>query len=352
MNKNWCLIAAVAAVCVLLVFSSDAFGQRTVQLRAPEALPQGTQDGGTSGQAGCDAGDVVYRNVGNSGYFYRPFPSYIDADDVKLQRTGADLQYYEVRTVALASLGCVAPAGFNPTIGLWTDTLGDPDLGEPQALIPGTECTINVPVCNVTTVMQCKVAPGIVLPSGLWITYRTDTTSSGWNIANAAPGEIGASQDYFAEDDYPVPSGWIFTFFGGCPVCGSMRAQIVLEGGTFGACCNTTTFACTNTYECDCLGDTAGTNAYTENVLCNNLATPCSEGGACCDTLTGVCTASFASLCDGYLQEFTAGADCSSVTCDTPDNVPTVTQWGMIALTVLMLTGLTVKFGRRRTVTA
>ena len=348
MNKWYCILALVAMLCFCTV----------AQARNIEMSPRvasGDEGGGDIGEViagyggatGC--GDVVYRNTLQSGYYYRPYPGYRDHDDLHLEN-GGDVVTYSIATFGSTVSGSMAGSPYDVHTGLWTDSLGDPDWGIPLAEIAGTGCDfLQVPCGHVT--LTCNVKPDVVaIPDALWSAIEFSTDNSGWKIAGEL-GTIGWTGDWFAEYDYYY-GVYNFYWFGGCPVCGAMVMDIVVHGQDW-ACCDVTTYACDNIQESCC--DPA-TSVYTEGTLCNDLDPPCSEGGACCNTLTGVCTNTFASLCDGYMELFEPGQDCATLEgqgwCEDPEGVPTVTQWGMFVLVAILLAGLTIKFSRRRTVTA
>ena len=348
MNKWYCILAIVAMVSFCTVAQA-----RNIEMspRAASADEGGSIIGevvsGYGGAAGN--GDVVYRQAVESGYYFRPWPGYRDHDDLHLEN-GGDVVKYSINTFGSTTTGSMAGMPYDAHTGLWTDLYGDPDIGIPLNEIAGTGCDfIQVPVGHVT--LTCNVKPNVVaIPDALWSAIEFSNDNCGWKIGGSL-GSIGWTGDWFAEFDYYY-GAYSFYWFGGCPVCGSMTMEIVAHGQPW-ACCDVTTFACVNTEETKC---DPMTSVHTEGVLCNDLDPPCSEGGACCDTLTGTCTNSYASLCDGYLEVFYPGTDCATIEgqgmCPDPEGVPTVTQWGMFVLVGILLAGLTVKFGRRRTVTA
>lgn len=344
LKSKWCLVLGILAVG-LLVTAATA---RDSVLTAGTVVPEGMIDMGTL-QSGAGAaivdGDVVFRNMEASGYFYGPGADWGYWDDIQLEPgVNGEIAEYTVRVVGLGD-----PYEFRTA--LYYDTLGDPVYGEPGAMIPGSDCVfVDVPSGGWVSV-TCVVDAGVVVPDapgGFWLGMDSNDDNAGAGIAGGT-GTVGFSDDFFAKENDPItPTGYNFYWFGGCPVCGSFRAEIIAAGVPW-ACCDLTTYACENMLEteCEALG-----GMPVEGTLCNNLDPPCSEAGACCDTTTGVCEDTFALYCDGYLQMFYPGELCAAVECPVPPNVPTLTQWGMIALTVVLLTGLTIRFGRRRTVTA
>jgi hypothetical protein len=352
LKSKWCLVLGILAIG-LFVTSATA---RDVELKNVTAVDEGASPGGTLvGGTGVTPpeGDVVYRSPNISGYYFRPYPGYRDYDDIHLEpgMTG-DLVKYSFSVFGSTVSGSDAGSPFTVTSSLWTVDTGDPATGLPDMMIPGTDCTFeNVPTGMWT--LECVVPAGISIPSGLWMALEFSTDNSGWLIAdfNDCPttGPPGYSEDFWG--DQLIGDGIAFYYFGGCPANPQSSfgaAQIVTEGMPW-ACCDLETYDCVNVQETAC-NDLGG--VFTEGTLCNNLEEPCSEAGACCNTATGVCTDGFAVDCGGYLEAFYPGERCEAITCEVPPNVPTLTQWGMIALTVLLLTGLTIKFGRRRTVTA
>jgi hypothetical protein len=73
--------------------------------------------------------------------------------------------------------------------------------------------------------------------------------------------------------------------------------------------------------------------------------------GACCDPWNGDCQNAVAQAkcaCPGCV--WTGGADCVDIECKAEFvAIPTVSQWGLVVLTLLLLTGGKVMFGRRLT---
>jgi hypothetical protein len=353
LRSKWCLVLGILAVGTFAV-------AHDVELNSVTSVDEGAVMGGTlMGGAGVTPpeGDVVYGSPNISGYYFRPYPGYIDFDDIHLEAHGkyenGELIKYSLTVFGSTSAGSDAGLPFDVYTALWTDAVGDPSVGIPDTMIPNSDCLfLGVPTGLWT--LECVVPDGIAIPQGLWMSFETSNDNAGWVIAdfNDCPttGPPGWSEDFFAELDL-LYMGWSFYYFGGCPAnpqASFGAAQIVAQGQPW-ACCDYTTYTCVNVYETEC-NDMGG--MFTEDILCNNLPAPCSEAGACCNMPTGVCEDTFAIFCDGYLQQFYPGQLCTEIECPVPDNVPTLTQWGMIALTVVLLVGLTIKFGRRRTVRA
>jgi len=118
-----------------------------------------------------------------------------------------------------------------------------------------------------------------------------------------------------------------------------------------GACCDGTTGTCTNgVLSGNCVGDQ---QSWTKSTSCAAIDPPCFEHtGACCDTLTGSCVNGVpGSLCQGADQSWAKGEGCSLTFCPVPNPViPTVSEWGLAIMSLLLLVGLKVYFGRREAV--
>ena len=110
-----------------------------------------------------------------------------------------------------------------------------------------------------------------------------------------------------------------------------------------GACCHGTTGICEdNVLPGDCMADQD--DWY--------KATPCSavtclqHTGACCDRATGICTKDvLPQNCQGGKRDWHKGMPCSAVDC-YPEKVPTLSTWGAIIMTLLLLAGV-IYSGRR-----
>ncbi len=358
-NHKRCLFSGILSMGLIFAITTAVSAQNvpnvpqkaitTVDLGA---VAGGQLSAGTGLGATGAAGDVVYRNETLLGSFFRPFPGYRDYDDLHME-SGGELIEYRISVFGSTVSGSQAGSPFDATTSLWTDTQGNPSLGVPDAMIPGSDCSfVGVPAGGVFT-LTCKVPAGITVPANLWLAIEFSTDNSGWLLADIGPTcdnfDIGFNEDFWVEEDL-INGGFSFFFFGGCPAApfSSMVARVVVTGKPW-ACCDIATSSCANIQESDCAG------LFTQGTLCNDLNPPCSDSGACCNVATGVCTDSFASQCGGFLEVFTAGTACANLSapCEAKgDNVPTVSQWGMIVLSALLLTGLTIKFGRRRSATA
>jgi len=180
-----------------------------------------------------------------------------------------------------------------------------------------------------------------VVPNAFWLAVEFDGDCAGWVLAAAGPPDVGFSHCgfLFHSDD----GGLTWTHSDTFCVGGWMNMVSTMVGSDPGvwACCDTSGFSCASSGVWSCQGPD---KLFTPGVLCNDLDPPCSQAGACCNLATGQCRASFDSECAGYLEQFTAGATCGEVDCPVPDNVPTVSQWGVFVLCLLFLSGLTIKF--------
>jgi hypothetical protein len=120
---------------------------------------------------------------------------------------------------------------------------------------------------------------------------------------------------------------------------------------TPGACCETVKGTCADgVLEADCKG---AQRIWTKGTSCS--AVDCDPTlGACCDhDPFGGCTDTTFNQCptDGTKNEWTKGRSCAQVTC-THNSIPTVSEWGIVVLTLLLLTGAKVYFGRRQAAAA
>jgi hypothetical protein len=76
------------------------------------------------------------------------------------------------------------------------------------------------------------------------------------------------------------------------------------------------------------------------------------ELGACCDHDTfGGCTDTTYNDCQGGKLEWQKGISCANKDC-LHEAIPTVSEWGLVVLTLLLLVGAKVYFGRRQSATA
>jgi hypothetical protein len=124
---------------------------------------------------------------------------------------------------------------------------------------------------------------------------------------------------------------------------------------TLGACCTTLDGFCRDDLtqaECDAQGAVLQPH-FSLDRSCANLDPPCSADlGACCDHDTfGGCTDTVFADCQGGKLEWSKGASCTDINC-LHEGIPTVSTWGLAVLTLLLLVGAKVYFGRRQNATA
>lgn len=123
-----------------------------------------------------------------------------------------------------------------------------------------------------------------------------------------------------------------------------------------GACCNGFTGVCTSNL---LLADCQGTNrVWSAGQTCAQV-TCTAIPGACCNhlnpdplALEGVCTDGVVQVdCQGENLTWTKGTTCSAVPCDAVfQPIPTVSEWGLVVLALLLLVGAKVYFGRREAI--
>ena len=325
---------------------------------APEALPHAALGAGPEAAGG--AGDLVYRMAETRS----PMPllqvfseGELHADGIHLDAPGGGvLVRYSITLLAFGQehlgfcSGNETDSPWEVTTALWADTVGDPQVGVPMAPIAGTECHFGgIPKSSLVT-LECEPGAGVVIPGAFWLTLDVfdDGDCAFWVISAADP-EVGSSGDDFcispdAGDswtcgiDFTDPD--LFANFYG--------VEVVIEGRPW-ACCDLASYECVNVQETEC---EALDGVFAEGTLCNDLVQPCSQAGACCNTATGWCENGFASSCTGFLESFAPGVTCDAVVCDVPPNVPTISQWGMLVLSLLLLSGMTARFGRCAAVTS
>ena len=114
---------------------------------------------------------------------------------------------------------------------------------------------------------------------------------------------------------------------------------------TPGACCNLLTGVCTDpVFFGDCQGDQ---RAWTKGVTCADVTCD-ARPGACCDHDTfGGCSVTTQAECGCDKCEWFKLMTCDEIEC-VHNSIPTVSQWGLAVLTLLLLTGAKIYFGRRQ----
>ncbi|MEK6798661.1 MAG: IPTL-CTERM sorting domain-containing protein [Planctomycetota bacterium] len=159
---------------------------------------------------------------------------------------------------------------------------------------------------------------------------------------NASPGLGGACTDgTFPEECVGAQMTWHKD-----QTC----AQIVCDEHR-GACCDRLSGTCNdNLLQSQCTGDQP---VWTKGATCAEVACAPSDG-ACCNSATGgdasqaTCTITSFADCQCIKCVWTKGVGCGDVICN-PNfiPIPTVSEWGLVVLTLLLLTGAKVRFGRR-----
>ncbi len=103
--------------------------------------------------------------------------------------------------------------------------------------------------------------------------------------------------------------------------------------------------------ESECVIDGSGQVSWHKFTRCADLSEPCLEHtGACCDQDPfGTCRDNVpASQCNCTRCLFYKDTPCSEIGC-THDSIPTVSQWGLAIMTLLLLSGAKIYFGRSKT---
>lgn len=111
-----------------------------------------------------------------------------------------------------------------------------------------------------------------------------------------------------------------------------------------GACCDTLNGACIpDLFIADCQGSQ---RVWTQGATCDEV--PCDAvAGACCDQDTfGGCTRTTNAKCACPLCVWNKLLTCADIEC-SHNPIPTVSEWGLVVMALLLLTGAKVYFGRR-----
>lgn len=149
------------------------------------------------------------------------------------------------------------------------------------------------------------------------------------------------------EDNVPQSAcGGPFDTFTLRKSCGTPEAGECVQ--VTGACCsdpvNGTCVAGVPQSACPAPG------VWTPNGSCTAVCAP--HLGACCNTDTGTCADGVLLVdCSDAGEVWTDGASCSTIECESAA-IPTVSEWGLVIMTLLLLAGAKVYFGRRREVLA
>ncbi len=134
-------------------------------------------------------------------------------------------------------------------------------------------------------------------------------------------------------------------FCNGSEVCNNGNCVSTGNPCQFGTLCDELNDECVECFtasQCDdnnnCTMDncTNGTCTHFDNGSCD---------GACCNFITGTCTDGVQSADCPPESTFTMGQTCANLNCQP--TIPTVSEWGMVVMTLLLLTGGKLYFGRR-----
>jgi hypothetical protein len=240
--------------------------------------------------------------------------------------------------------GLPAGTGCEPNPPVGCNGPGDCAEDSRPCLIPvvnkaGTLCTTDAE-CGITA-SSCLEHTGACCDGTPKATHCTESTPT-------AP--------IYAEDCVGLNQTWIK--LGSCSAVPDICPAL-----TLGACCNIRDALCTdNTVKNDpqasnnC-GDTGALDdqrVFTLDGTCLNVTCD-AEIGACCDHDTfGVCTNLTFAECNalaGGKGEWTKRTTCAAIEC-THLGIPTVSEWGLVVLTLLLLVGAKVYFGRRQNAAA
>jgi len=119
-----------------------------------------------------------------------------------------------------------------------------------------------------------------------------------------------------------------------------------------GACCETVKGTCEDdVLSADCQG---AQRIWSKLATCDEVDCDATLG-ACCDHDTfGGCTDTTFNQCptEGNKNQWTKGSSCAQVTDCDHKAIPTVSEWGIVVLTLLLLTGAKIYFGRRQAAAA
>jgi len=144
--------------------------------------------------------------------------------------------------------------------------------------------------------------------------------------------------------------------------CGTTAVEQTICTETTGACCDIITGDCvSDQLRSDCPDGTVGTlnqHAWSKGLTCDDVDCDAILG-ACCDhdTFAG-CNDTTSAGCPrsetGTQNKvtWTKGSLCAEITDCDHKAIPTVSEWGILVLTLLLLTGAKIYFGRRQAATA
>ncbi len=197
--------------------------------------------------------------------------------------------------------------------------------------------------CSLTTLADCPVGDQIAWNKGGSCNDCAETPGS---CCDRGPDAGGACTEVLQAE---CPESAQVTWTKGQSCAEAACAE------TTGACCNTLEGTCTDgILSANCAGDqrvwTKGSDCA--QVSCNAVL------GACCDTgsenpTIASCSQTTQAECNCAKCGWTKLASCDDVDCfPNFDPIPTVSEWGMAIMTLLLLVAGKVYFGRRQSATA
>lgn len=230
---------------------------------------------------------------------------------------GDQLSFHEARDCAdlIAGGDCQRHRGAccDGTTGICRDgVLPEECVGDQEAWFKDTPCTAFV--CEQHRGTCCDTSPGVGGPE-----------PEGACTDEVLPGNCVGSQRVWAK----------------ATACADLDPPC-LE--TPGACCHTLDGMCADSvFFGECQGDQ---RAWTEGASCADVLCDATLG-ACCDRDTfGGCTETANAQCQCDTCVWHKLMTCEQIEC-VHNPIPTVSAWGLVVLTLLLLTGAKVYFGRR-----
>ncbi len=227
---------------------------------------------------------------------------------------GSNLMLTITKALACGAAGASVPNGAccNGEDGTCTDNVLAGDCAGPSLTYSDNKLCSQV-ACNIDTGGCCDSSPGL-----------GGQCTGGVLQADCS----GQFQAYSKLDD----------------TCGGSCAEVT------GSCCDTLTGNCFVSIQGSC--QLASHTSWTLGGTCGAGSCPIANG-ACCDHGTNdptvaTCTQTDQAGCVGARQDWTKGALCSEVEClPIFQVIPTVSEWGLVVLSLLLLVGGKIYFGRR-----